>query len=44
LIIGYGLDTATNTEYWILKNSWGTEWGELGFARVKIMLEDDPAL
>jgi len=44
VIIGYGIDTATNTEYWILKNSWGTTWGELGFGRVKIMTEDDSTL
>jgi len=27
-VVGWGLDEATNTEYWIGRNSWGTYWGE----------------
>jgi len=34
LLIGYGTD-AKHGDYWKLKNSWGTGWGERGFARLK---------
>jgi len=28
LIIGYGYDEPTKLNYWLCKNSWGTEWGD----------------
>ena len=31
---GYGLDTATGEPYWIVRNSWGTYWGENGWFRI----------
>ena len=31
-LIGYG--GSGNQEFWILRNSWGTDWGEQGYARL----------
>ena len=43
-ILGWGIEK--NTEYWICRNSWGTNWGLLGFFKIKIgipecMLEEN---
>ena len=32
-VVGYG--TANGEDYWLIKNSWGTGWGEGGFIRLK---------
>ncbi|XKL62020.1 hypothetical protein PGB90_001853 [Kerria lacca] len=34
-IIGWGTDTTTNTDYWIVVNSFNRNWGENGFFRIK---------
>eukprot|EP00048_Salpingoeca_helianthica_P014394 m.221498 g.221498 ORF g.221498 m.221498 type:complete len:327 (+) comp15815_c0_seq1:51-1031(+) len=35
-VVGWGYDAASSKQYWIVRNSWGEYWGEMGYVRVEL--------
>lgn len=38
MAVGFGIEN--ESEYVVIKNSWGTEWGENGYAKVLLRNDD----
>lgn len=40
LLVGWGEDEDTKEKYWIIQNTWGPQWGENGYFRMRRGLDE----
>lgn len=41
VLVGYGTDEDLGMDYWLVRNSWGTDWGEGGYIRLERQSAED---
>ena len=39
--VGYGTDEASGLDYYLVRNSWGSAWGDGGYLKIQRGPEDD---
>jgi cathepsin L len=41
LVVGWGTDSDSGLDYWLVKNSWAETWGDKGFIKLEMTGEDE---
>lgn len=39
VVVGYG-SSSSGEDYWIIRNSWGSNWGESGYVKLQRNIDD----